>query len=326
VRPALVLGVLGVLGACGSFQDPDLVVDLRILAMAAEPPDQLVTVDLESPPQPADILAQLEPAKVCVLVADPNFDRELAYTLTLCISNNSGRCSSRHPQKVLATGRLADPELTQTAPELCVDVPADGNLLGILVDALEDDVLHGLGGVDYIVELELGADDIDPSLNLFGEKTLRVVPNLPAGRTANTNPHIDRIDVTVDDAAPVPLALGRCVDQPAPLELAQGQKIRLTPVEPDGVRETYVAPTIDGQGETFTESLTYQWLAGSGGFSSGFTGGPRDFAGNPAPLFTDFKAPADDDVPASQRVPLWIVQRDERLGVAWYESCVQIAP
>jgi hypothetical protein len=33
-----------------------------------------------------------------------------------------------------------------------------------------------------------------------------------------------------------------------------------------------------------------------------------------------------EDVPETRDLPLWIIQRDERLGVAWYESCVRVVP
>ena len=49
-----------------------------------------------------------------------------------------------------------------------------------------------------------------------------------------------------------------------------GTDVRLTPIEPDGVREEYVVPTLDGSARMFTESLSYQWSASAGGFSSGF--------------------------------------------------------
>ena len=56
------------------------------------------------------------------------------------------------------------------------------------------------------------------------------------------------------------------------------------------------------------------------------SGGPRDFAGNPAPLFTDWRAPNRDDVGEGLDVPFWIVQRDERLGATWYEACLRVVP
>ena len=76
----------------------------------------------------------------------------------------------------------------------------------------------------------------------------------------------------------------------------------------------------------FTESLTYQWLATAGGFSAGTTGGPRDITGNPVPLFTDYRAPLADDLTGPTDITLWIVQRDERLGAVWYETCIRVVP
>jgi hypothetical protein len=124
----------------------------------------------------------------------------------------------------------------------------------------------------------------------------------------------------------VTLPIGRCAESPAPLEIAAGTKLRMTPIEPDGVREVYVVPTLDGKSQTFTESLTYQWASSAGGFSDGATGGPHDVSGNPAPLFTDFRAPAAGDLDGPTDVTVWIIQRDERLGVQWYEACVRVMP
>jgi hypothetical protein len=76
----------------------------------------------------------------------------------------------------------------------------------------------------------------------------------------------------------------------------------------------------------FTESLTYQWLASAGHFSAGTTGGTRDAFGNPPPLFTDWTAPAAKDLDGPTDVSFWFVQRDERLGLAWYEACVRVVP
>jgi hypothetical protein len=137
---------------------------------------------------------------------------------------------------------------------------------------------------------------------------------------------LTRIDASVDGAAAEPLPLGRCVDQSAPIVVPPGKKMRLTPVEPPGVRETYVIPTLDGGTATFTESLTYQWSAGHGSFSDGATGGPRDRFGNTPPLWTDWKAPPASDLHGMTDIPIWIVQRDERLGVHWYESCARVMP
>jgi hypothetical protein len=310
---------------CGKFQDPNVVVDLRILAMAASPPDQVIDVDLTKPPDPQALLAELVPTTVCSLTADPGNDRRLLWSVTMCPAAGSDRCAGDDGVP-LGQGFLDDPDTTVPEPSLCVTIAPDARLLGVLAAELDGDALHGLGGVDYEVVLRVGGENGNRDLDQYAIKTLRVSPRIPRTHTANTNPRIDHIDTTIDDAAPVVLALVRCAENPAPLPVAPGIKLRMTPVEPDGVREVYVVPTLDGKSQTFTESLTYQWAASAGGFSNGSTGGPRDLSGNAAPLFTDYRSPAAADLDGPTDVSVWIIQRDERLGVAWYEACIRVIP
>jgi hypothetical protein len=310
------------LAACHSFQDPNVVVDLRVLAISAEPPDQRIDVDLTQPIDPIALLAQLVPTRVCALVADPPA-RRLAWRITMCAPTSDERCDDTDP--LIGEGVLEDPETAEPAPALCATVPPDARVLAILAPAARDDVLHGLGGLDYQLTLRIGGETADRDLDLFAGKTLRVTPHLPAARTANSNPRLDRIDAAVADAAPVPLPLGRCGDF-TPLTVPAGTKIRMTPVEAAGAREVYVVPTLDGTTQTFTETLRYQWIASDGGFSRGTSGGPHDVSGNPAPLFSDFTAPAKADIKAPTDISIWLIQRDERLGLRWYQSCVRVVP
>jgi hypothetical protein len=339
VRPFLTITLLGslgslasVLGACGTFENENIVLDTRVLAMVADVPDQIVDVDLTQPVDPIALLEQMKPSTVCALVADPSFDRPLRYSLTLCALSSADRCRGSSPKVVLAQGLLDDPDITIVpapggpAPAMCATVMPDGNLLGIILKVLNEDVFQGLGGIDYGLSLQVGGEGVDPALDLFAAKRLRVSPRIPPGLSENHNPPETPFTGAKDGIDPQPLPMGRCVDQLAPLELVPTQRVRILPVEPDGARETYVVPTIDGMQQTFTESLTYQWLAGSGGFSSGSTGGPRDFSGNPAPLFTDYRAPKAADLDGVTDIPIWIVQRDERLGARWYETCIRVRP
>ena len=309
------------LAGCTSFEDPDVVVDLRVLAISADLPEQIVDVDLQHPQQPAELLQQLVPTEVCALVADPGKDRGLHYEISICPYTRNGRCDSA-ATAVVGSGEIADPDTGVQQPPMCATIAPNANLLGVLLEVLNDDALAGLGGIDYLAELRVGGVGGDPDLDLYAAKTLRVAPRIPAERMANHNPTIDGI--MIDDATPLPL--GRCPAQAAPLEVAPGTKLRFTPLETAGAREDYVVPTLSGASRMFTESLTYQWISGAGSFSAGSTGGPRDVAGNPAPLFTDWTAPKAKDVSGPTDVPLWIIQRDERLGVTWYESCVRVVP
>jgi hypothetical protein len=327
VKAALLLA----LTACASFESEQIVIDTRILAMSATVPDQVVDVDLSmGEPNPTELLDQLVPTTMCALVGDPTNDRRLRYSMTLCQRCEEGCCEDS-PVVDLAQGVIEDPELAIPRPEMCATVEPDGNLLGLLLHVFENADFGGAAGLDYGVVLRVRGEDEDPTLDLIGGKTLRVKPRFPAEVTANTNPTLDGFDAepyTADGRVdePVPLPMGRCVEQTAPLTLVPTQRVRITPVETEGTRETYVVPTIDGIGQTFTEALTYQWLAGAGGYSSGNTGGPRDVSGSPAPLFTEFRAPSADTLDGPTDIPIWIVQRDERLGSTWYEGCIRVVP
>jgi hypothetical protein len=323
---AAVLACAAATSACGKFQDPNVVVDLRTLAMRAEPPDQVIDVDLTQPVMPAALLAELVPTRVCALVADPAADRRLLWSMTLCALLSNDRCDDNGPEQLLGMGLIDDPDTTVPEPAMCVTVMPDANLLGVVAFVLQGDSLHGLGGVDYGVVLRVGGENGNRDLDQYAAKTLAVSPRIPADRAANHNPSVDGISATLENASAGTLPLGRCAENPAPYQLAPGTKLRLSPVESPGAREVYVVPTLDGRSETFTESLTYQWIASAGGFSRGSTGGPRDLSGNPAPLFSDYKSPAAGDLDGPTDVSVWIIQRDERLGVQWYESCIHVAP
>jgi hypothetical protein len=312
--------------ACTSFEDPDIVVDFRVLGMQAEIPEQIVDIDITMPPKPDEVLAQLVDTRVCVLMADRNFDRQLRWTATLCNLNNDERCPEGVPQSRLGSGLWEDPDTTATPDDFCFAVPANGNLLGVALDYLENDALHGLGGIYYGVSLRVGGEGGDPALDLYAAKSLRIQPRIPPELTANTNPFLDHIEVSIDGANNVLLENTRCWDSAAPLEVPADSVLRLFPVEPDGVRETYVVPTTDGSSRMFTESLTYQWLATAGNYAGSRTGGTRDAFGNPAILWTDWHAPSAADLEGPLDVDLWIIQRDERLGLKWYRGCVRVVP
>lgn len=327
MRPAVLLGLGALCAACGSFEDEDVVIDTRVLAMSAEPPEQVVTVDLENPQSETELLDQLVRSEMCALVADPVHDRGLRWSMTLCVLTFDERCDGSAPSLRIGGGLAADPELGAEADRrMCAFIEPDGNLLGILRAAFEADSFSGLGGLDYGVSLIVGGEDVDPALDLYAGKTLRVSPRIPEGRTANRNPSLDRFDAEIDGAAPVVLPLGRCIDQPAPLVVSPRAVVRLTPIETEGTREVYVVPTLDGESQTFTESPTYQWLASAGSYTAGATGGPRDVSGNPAPLFTEWRAPRAEDLDGPLDVALWTVQRDERLGSTPYEACIRVEP
>jgi hypothetical protein len=323
MRTPQLLIAAATLSACGSFENPEVVLDFRVLAMSATLPEQVIDIDIENPQMPAELLEQMEPADVCVLVVDPLFERRLTWQMSVCVLDNDERCTGQ-TQYSIGSGVWDDPDLTAAPPSMCARVEPDGNLLAVALAYFNEDQFRGIGGIYYGVSLRVGGEGEDPADDLYAAKNLRLMPRIPADVQANHNPYFDHLDATLPDAEPIVLPFGRCVDQAAPVEVAPDTRVRLTPVEPDGVREVYVVPTTDGTSRTFTESLTYQWLATAGNFTAGRTGGPRDAFGNPAPLFTDWVAPDAEDLEGTTDVDLWIIQRDERLGLRWYQSCVRV--
>jgi len=319
-RAAIVVAVA--LGACGSFEDPNIVIDLRYVAMTAEPPEQVFPFDPANPPETIEDLGLVDVA-VCATVADPGAERRLDYVMHVCGDTDTRRCDEPdRPLFEIGRGTLEDPETAPTTQTACGTVHPDAGFLLVLRDAIEEDTLAGFGGIDVRVDYEVtpegGGDPI------FGSRGVRFAPKIPEERVANTNPTVTAIDIVIEGRDPVPLPLGRCAELAEPVHVAGGEQLHLTPVEPEGVREDYVVPTLDGGVRRFTELLSYQWLATDGSWTRGSTGGGRDVSGTLPPLDTKWRAPDDLDEPT--RISLWMIQRDERLGLAWFESCVVVDP
>ena len=332
-RPlCLLLGLACALGAaCTDFEDPQVVIDMRILAMRADPPEILVPYD---PAEPTRVdLADLAPIQVCVLVADPTEQRGLTWSMSLCPPTGSGRCRGNVPIFDLGGGTVGDPETSEEPVSMCAVVEPNADLLTVLAEALSADDLAGFGGISAQVTAQLGpegrggAGDDD---TLFGFKRLRYSPELPADRVANTNPTVNRFvgarRPTGERGLDFDIPIGRC-GEIEPFTVAPGERVALLPDEPAGVREEYAVPTFDGGERHFTENLTYQWHSTEGKWSPFESGGTIDVAGNEPPLDSTWTAPDDAElIGDGLDVRIWIVQRDERGGQTWYESCARVVP
>jgi hypothetical protein len=308
--------------ACGSFDNPSIVIDLRLIAMQAEPPEQVAPVDPMNP-----LGTMFEDARVCAIVADPAAERRLRWEMTACAPNGDHRCNDPdRPSLVMGGGVIDDPDTSPTEQVMCATLPAGAQLLAMLRDAIENDSLSGFGGVDLQVVIRVTPEGAGASQSIYGAKSVRYSPEFPEGRVANTNPTLIEIDVDRGDGFAFQLPMGRCEEVFQPIEVGPKETIHLMPVEPVGARESYVVPTFEGGSRRFTENLRYEWLAGAGDWTLGGTGGPRDAAGNEPPLGTEWEAPPEEDGLGATLMPLWIIQRDERGGAHWFESCVYLRP
>jgi len=340
------VAIAALLTGCTVFEDPTVVLDLRVLAMTAEiseplfppsqmGPEQVVDVDLEMP-MPAEILQQLQPTTICALVADPAQDRPLRWAMTVCLlEEDGGRCDRTLPFIELGAGIIQDPELATSAQRPCGSIePAayPSTLLALLREAVEANPVQALGGIDYTVMFTIGAVE-DRSTDVYATKHLRISPRIPVDRLPNLNPRFDYIDAARQGGAAVMVpgdtnmngnSSGRCGDPTVvPAPLFTGDRVTLFPVEPEGTREDYVVPTLDGKTAMLSETVSYQWFATYGSWSDEFTGGGRDVLGNQSLLGSDWIAPSAI-AGESLVVSLWMIQRDERYGVSFFETCVEV--
>ncbi len=335
MRRALAL-VIYVVAGCTTFEDPSIVLDLRIVAMTAsldptapknQPvlgPEQVIDVDLEHP-NPTEILAQLQPTWICGMVADPANRRDLRWKMTVCLLDPGDRCDLAHPVIELGSGLLGDPDDSETEQQACAELVTVQNqtLLTILREAVAANPVQALGGIEYGVVLTVD-DPADPTAAVYAAKHLKVSARIPADRVANTNPFIQYLDAAVTGIGLLIMNCRcgnpRCAAPP----VRAGAVVTLFPVEPESVREEYYAARLDGTTAKLIETVNYQWLAGEGEFSDQTTGGGHDVLGNQSLLGTEWRAPRGHSAPVL--VPIWMVQRDERYGVSVLESCIEVEP
>ncbi len=311
------------LPACDpGFEDPTEVIDLRPLAVVATPPEQVLDIDPMRLPSPSELLAMLQPVQICGLTGDP-LPRDVRWSFSACVEGVDVRCDESLPRLELGAGTAPDPELALPRPDMCVRLEPTLGLLALLQAAIQADPLAGFSGIDLLIEWTLAADGEAPQ---YAGKRVRFAARVPAERTANHNPTLTGLVAQVNGGDERPLALGRCVDQAAPLTVRAGDRVQLRPVEPDGLRETYVVPTFEGEVRQFTETIEYSWYTTGGTFSSLGSGGKRDVFGNLPGLDNTFRAREAKRVTEPLDGAVWLVQRDERLGEAWYESCIRVEP
>lgn len=327
---ALALAALGLaLAACDpGFAAEELVVDLRLLGVIASPPEIVLPFD---PAEPDAIsIDDLGTIEVCALVADPADRRRLSWRMEVCPPEGDGRCDEGVPRFVIGEGVIEDPEEAATPQVPCATVTGSADLVAVLMESVRADDLAGFGNVAVMVSVAVWPEGADPATAEYAEKDLRYAPRIPEARVANANPTLDALRVARAAGGgrgeDFDLPLGRCVDG-ASFPVAPGEQVQVLPREPDGAREDYVVPTFDGGQRTLTENLRYQFYATAGNWSRFRTGGTKDAAGNEPPLDSRWTAPDDPEVIGDGLdVPLWIVQRDERGGQAWFESCARVIP
>lgn len=326
-RRLAAVGVVGALTACGSdFEDETLVVDLRILAAKAEPPEVFV----ELGPSPAGlpfftIASDPQSVRVSVLVVDPRVgprdDDRVSFEVWACLAEGPIGCGSGD------TASRGDDEgggSTRASTTFPV-AKGEGSLESLVFDFeptaeqlnvfLTEDPYGGFGGLYVQVDftLKMASGETVRGAKIISYQTAFITrredePPPPERRT-NQNPRLSSL--RVDEAIVTPF-------DPFPLG-GSTRPLRVEPVFEASLEvETYPVITFpDREGrapgwQQLEERLSFNFFATAGKFDEDDvdtrrpTGPVRDLSVNYEPP----GAPTAQDA-------IWVVTHDDRGGTTW---------
>jgi len=282
MRPLLLAAFAASAACTPSFEGPEIVRDLRVLAVQAEPPE--ATIDLST--------GKAAPVQVRVLAVDPAPREAMTASGSLCFPTDSRRCDEVQNVSIGAAQMVAD-----EGPSWTLQVPP-----AIIQAAVQEDDLRGFGGVR--VQLSVNVADGDPHGPVFADKVLLFSP---PGGSVNHNPSIASLELT-NDGAPAGPGLGG--GRPS---LPVGVPIGILPhlAEGEGGAETYTTTDLQGNAVTLTESPRYSFFA--------LAGADLDTAIADEPLPGTRPPKGLVRLTPLQAGPgtLWIVVRDGRGGIGW---------
>lgn len=323
MRRAIVLAALAAaLAGCGEFEDPAIVRDLRPIMMFATPPEQVVAIDPANP-----TAVSFDGFQVCGVVGEPDH-RPLEWRMVACPPQRDLRCTDLDAPFIVVDD-IAQRRSPRSVSQMgCAEFPGGPQLDAIVRYTIEHDSLQGFGGVDINVSLRVAPVGAGEDEAVYAAKAVRFSAKLPEERVANRNPAIGEVLVQVDRGSgfgdPETLLTGSCLEPFGRLTVSPGNVVKIAPKPLDGAAEDYVVPTFEGGSRMFTENLRYNWLATGGGYSRDETGGPRDAAGNPPAISTEWRPPAPRDGEEVRMIDLWLVQHDERGGASLAEGCILV--
>jgi len=279
----LLVAALAVGWACTpSFEGQEIVRDLRVLAVQAEPPE--AAIDLST--------GKSDPVQVRVLAVDPVPRAPMTASGSLCFPTDSRRCDEVENVPVGPAQMVAD-----EGPRWTLQVP-----VAIVQSAVQQDDLKGFGGIR--VQLSVSVADGDPHGPVFADKILVFSP---PGGSVNHNPSISSLELTIDGAPAGTVLPG---DRPS---FAVGVAVGILPhlAAGEGGAETYTTTDLQGNTVTLTEAPRYSFFARANADLDTAT------ADEPLPG----TKPPQGLVRLTPLTPgpgtLWLVVRDGRGGIGW---------
>jgi len=304
------------LGACvGPADVPSNVHDLRVLGESFEPPELMApTCDTSSL---ANFAVFTSPLQFKALIADPaGQGRPIAWELWACANPNDRTCTTPTENQLLASGQTAvtnglDEELTMTVQPGAVILsngPADGGPEPLLLQVIQDDPYHGLGGIlmPVVLHLRAGAEEIYAqklmvfSCQFFPQMKPNQTPVLRGFQLAGVEWPNDGGTVRAQGAGSIQVQADDISD----------------------LEESYVVPGFDLKPVSLVESWKIDYYTTLGTFSPDETGG-TNLDGSADPNTTAWSLPSGA---TEQDVNFWFVVRDGRGGESWTQRKLHYVP
>lgn len=319
--PACLIVLISANIACSGSDAPcfapaSLILDPRVLAVRADPP--MAYVD----PTGADPIAPVRIAALVVNAAYGSFGEygraaqvKVLHTVIHVCLPPSVNVINAQPGCPDGSAQIGELDIVPDVDTPFVYTPP----LALLQQAIAADPVHGLGGVQLRIQLDMTADNVA----LRASKTLYF---LLKGSPATLN-HSLVLTGTETSNAGVHSTFGAF--QPVDIFVARTTGLRPligpAPGQTDAV-ETYLAYDNNGVLTQFREHVTYAFYAGNALFfgqsSAGaaiYNGAAGDVADEPAPGVdpTDGLVSVEPVYPGNQGGTYWVVARDDRGAVTW---------
>jgi len=330
--PWMSVGVLAMFVAgCGNFEDVTTVIDLRVLAIAAEPPEIVVDpMHLDGPFQTTltalvgDPTGQARPISVDVLACPRQID-----AVTAATGRNGVVCKPFDPQSTDPDASVA--VTPSSAPPMVDRTPfGDGEIAlpfvfpqDLLLRAYRLDPFAQLGfQMPITFQFVVAAGDqreIATKRMIFA-----VAPPDHPDQPANSNPHLTGLSTYVsrdDQGMPVdpqPFELDH------PPEVPLGGSLWFEPEGADGQAETYFTRALTREANPqvvvnqLKETLRYAFYTSAGSWSPPSTiTAPPIVREQPERVHLESRYRAPTVMPADPNVTFWVIVRDERGGASW---------
>jgi hypothetical protein len=295
-------------GPDSCFLPPSIVDTARVLALRADPPDQVVDLAGSAGPR----------VQVRALFGGHANTQPLRLGGRLCAPTEDLRCPEGSLQ--LPPGPLHEP--FDFEADVAFTVPLD-----LIRAAREADPLKGLGGIRVLFDAEAEAD-----ARTFHAGKLLLFQTLESGVRPNGGLELEAVELSNPDQGL--LLLGT----PAAPELLVGQTYGVRPRIRAGAgaseaAEQYEVTDLSGRKVTLRETVSYSFFT----TRQLIFGDLRSVAGNPVPLYVVGADLADEPPFGSPETAngllrltvllrattsLWVVARDGRGAVAWLRGSV----